>query len=270
MQSIRDCVTNYMGFVLAGGGIAQVAIAFIGVETKNEAGVAVACMALACIAALVLLVLLYKFNSHNRYAGYCKLLTQEQYTLGREDVQIHAWEVCIDRLREYSNLRRDNSGGGSVSHIDGLSDKAFKDKRAEYSGPRPKANRQALLGATRVMFGTFVQHRSAASWAFPVFVVGVFMALTIMFVATSLWYAKSAMGGALGIDTDLSHGLAIMLGFLVLAWTRGFCVLHRVMEGSSSVMAFCWRFAPIRSAFLADAYRVRDYRLVGVAGEHRG
>lgn len=272
MQSIRDCVTNYMGFVLAGGGAAQVVAPFLASNPANRTLVAFGSMGIACIIALVLIVLLYKFNSHNRYAGYCKLLAQEQYRLrGRREDSLHAWEVCIDRLREYSSTRRDKARGVPVAHIGGLSEAAIAQKRRDYLGPAPAADRRALRGGIRVLFTTFVLYRSAASWAFPVFVVGVFLVLTVLFLATSVGYAYSVIVELPHwYQSDLPWVLLLMLAFLLLAWIRGICVLHRVMEGTSSVMAFCWRFAFIRSAFLPDAYGAKNYRLVGVSSESRG
>lgn len=57
----------------------------------------------------VLLILFYKFYSHNRLAGYCKLLNHERHSMDEtkdetkskdgESISLFAWEICIERLR---------------------------------------------------------------------------------------------------------------------------------------------------------------------------
>ena len=56
-------------------------------------------IAIALLIMLVLLIVYYKFNSHNRYAGYCKLLNEESWNIPSElNEDVYTWEICIDRL----------------------------------------------------------------------------------------------------------------------------------------------------------------------------
>src|SRR5437660_260634 len=56
---------------------------------------------LALVVTMLTGLLFYKFHSHNRYVGYCKLLAQEQYS-GLESLgEFYLWESCMARLRAY-------------------------------------------------------------------------------------------------------------------------------------------------------------------------
>ena len=107
IQNLKNCITNYMGFVLGGSGISYAGLISIGNNINKEEAVSIAFLSiiLAFVVSLVFLILIYKFNSHNRYAGYCKLLNQEQLLLKNNeninpgDIDIMSWEICVDRLR---------------------------------------------------------------------------------------------------------------------------------------------------------------------------
>ena len=78
MQQLKDSITNYFGFVLGGFGASIIGVSLLGGEKlpSHASGLALTGLILAATVSLILRVLFYKFYSHNRYAGYCKLLNQ--------------------------------------------------------------------------------------------------------------------------------------------------------------------------------------------------
>ena len=65
-------------------------------------------IAIALVITLVLLIVYYKFNSHNRYAGYCKLLNEESWNIPSElNEDVYTWEICIDRLRHFDTHKHE-------------------------------------------------------------------------------------------------------------------------------------------------------------------
>lgn len=103
IDAIKKCMTQYMGFLLLGAGAALSAWGGISALSKGpltHPPIAYSSLALSLIAVSLLFILVYKFNSHNRYAGYCLLLSQEMWddANDRED-DLLIWELCVDLLR---------------------------------------------------------------------------------------------------------------------------------------------------------------------------
>lgn len=73
MSSVKDCITKYIGFVLGGSGAAIFLIARMGHNTgekvliMNDYETCLICYAITTIINFVLLILFYKFHSHNRF-----------------------------------------------------------------------------------------------------------------------------------------------------------------------------------------------------------
>ena len=102
METIKKCITDYMGFLflLVGGSFS--AWAGIAILSKGEMifpAIGYCSLGLSLIAVLMLLILVYKFISHNRYAGYCLLLSREIWQKSQPDDALLIWEVCVDQLR---------------------------------------------------------------------------------------------------------------------------------------------------------------------------
>ena len=88
-----------MGYVLGGGGAALFGMAAIN-RSNNDWFLAYSAASLVIIEMLVLLILFYKFNSHNRGAAYCKVLSHESCLISEDQENIISWELCIQELRD--------------------------------------------------------------------------------------------------------------------------------------------------------------------------
>ena len=77
MQNLKDCMITFIGYVLGGSGIISLGIIALPKSKASYDAYAVLCIIISLLISLVFLILLYKFNSHNRFVGYCKLLNQE-------------------------------------------------------------------------------------------------------------------------------------------------------------------------------------------------
>lgn len=80
MESLKSCITTYVGFVIGGVGAAIFGFAKDTPVPNNFGAIVYSALALALIIDLVLSVLMYKFHSHNRYTGYCAALNHERFT----------------------------------------------------------------------------------------------------------------------------------------------------------------------------------------------
>jgi hypothetical protein len=82
IADLKDCITTYVGFVLAGSATAVWGLAGRTSDSENgHIAMALASIFLSFVSIFVLFLLSYKFTSHNRYVGYSKLLTHEEFKL---------------------------------------------------------------------------------------------------------------------------------------------------------------------------------------------
>ena len=80
MLTVKDCITKYISFVLGGVGATVVLLARSGDRSHfSSLEISIMSFSLCIIIDFIMLVLIYKFKSHNRFAGYCKLLTHESF-----------------------------------------------------------------------------------------------------------------------------------------------------------------------------------------------
>lgn len=324
IESVKNCMTTYVGFVFAGAATAEISLL---VQEKAKDGYpfyATACLVAAFITVLVLRVILYKFNSTNRYAGYCKLLSQERYDIENSSSnQIHLWEPCLSLLRK-SNLSPyppastpSATGTGILNRLlnrlkaqihllwehclsllrklwkpcrslldklwkpaststpsatesvvpilDGLMvkdmglDTAWQQKTLGLVGSRPAVDKGSQWKGLQILWNAYTYGNPMVdTWDFPVWIVGIFLCLTGIFVATELffWWNTSTENTWWWVQGTLWL-------FLIVGWWVHFGKLYRLMRGSRTIDAYCSKFLPIRWYLLVKEYGVSRYRIVG-------
>ncbi len=104
MHAVKACITTYTGYVLGGSGAAIIGLGTLyQLADANSVSalllVSGGCLAISLVPPLVYLVLLYKFNSHNRFAAYCKLLGHEKPISSDDWHHVVSWEYCMAQLR---------------------------------------------------------------------------------------------------------------------------------------------------------------------------
>ncbi len=261
LSELRNCITTYMGFVIGGSGVFIFIISMLykaqndnpDLFTIHATSIIIALLVSSIIVSLVLLILFYKFNSYNRYAGYCKLLNQEKYHQGSDD-QFMSWEVCIDVLREADfdkylllNLAR------NVAPIEGATDLI---KIIELYYPHKRSFKKSLCRWVKgfmILMKAFTGRGKSRSWNFPVDVVLVFATLEIIDVVFGIAYYVTLNGE----DTNLLLHLIFwgIITIQVYGWSHFFIRFYDIMEGKNTINAYCWRFLPIRYAYIQQQTR---------------
>lgn len=273
VAELKSCITTYVGFAIGGSATAVWALAG---RTSHgpleDMAAALAAILLALVSVFVLFLLSYKFFSHNRYVGYSKLLTHEDY---REKCQnpsdIFLWEISLDRLRGFSLPSGDddkNKKGkkrkkdkrellhrycdevqGWTFGVDNL-----KERVDEHVQSKP-ALLKALYGIVLLLFGI---GEKPGSWKFPVYVARIFAAINVIFVVFAAYFLR-------GFSPGRPHvAFAVLTLILVLSWLRFLVRLHDLMSGIETVESFCWQFVPIRAKLLRDFDPQLEYRLKAV------
>jgi hypothetical protein len=267
MQRLKNCITTYMGWVLGGFGLSVISTyavrdsLFEDGVVDNAAPVAVALLLLAITISMVLYVIFYKFNSHNWYAGYCKLLNQEQFwrvdgaNLSVVDIDVMSWETCVGILRD-SNGRKNPFKDVIIELVNAnVISSEEAEGRKSVLGSEKSAGWEALSEGLRLIFLGRCKESTPSSWQFPLYVVRVFLTLCAIYLVLSLYAIIPAFlvlicGVANLSDFCLCLAYAVLLSVIAFIWIRFVVKLHKVMVGSSSVDAYCWRFLPIRFKFI--------------------
>jgi hypothetical protein len=276
LTTLKNCVTNYVGFVIAGS-----AAAFYGLAGKDTAAasgrweVAITSVLLAIVSALVLLLLSYKFKSHNRYAGYSKLLTHERFE--RHDLPatpLFCWEICVDRLRRSEldwNQRRHLLDYCCREGIPGLAELPRKLDALLPSAKQPRGLRlwwkwvKNGWRGFRLLVGLDVE--LGESWHYPLYVARIFCAINTIYLIFAFryeWRAFLIFAGSYEWR-QLKH-VVLLLSVLALVtiWAKFLTDLTYLMKESETVDAYCWKFVPFRAEFLRSLFTDVGYRLVGV------
>jgi hypothetical protein len=258
MKLVKECMTTYVGFVLGGTGLAVYGLTSLGSKDVGYLGMAYTAFMMSLLVALVLLILFYKFHSHNRFAGYCKLLSQETFNYSglSPAPDIFGWEICLEWLR------RSEARPGMLSEFaretvltdptqDGLL-RVLARYAVDQAGSWRKKQRLSWLGLERLA-STIFDRTTTTSWGFPSFVAGVFFVLCSGFLVFAGYCTVSAFTCHCTPLKDRIVLIAVGLSVLVVQaflW-RSFCIrLHRLMASSTTVEGFFWRFLPIRARYL--------------------
>ena len=259
MIEVKDCMTRYMGFVLGGSGAALFGLSALQFSTDNFFALAYTSSFLSIIITFVLLILFYKFTSHNRFAGYCKLLNHERFSQPNECNldHLYAWEMCIGRLR-HSDIIDAKLLVESLKDIE-IGDLEENDKTillfilANYSGRLcPLENNKYWRGLWLIictMFGKL----TSKSWGYPPFVVSLLFLLCFGFLSTGCFGTVSVwLDGSINNESKLvlMMIMVLIILFQIIAWRFFSGKLFSIMNGSGTVDAFFLRFIPIRAHIL--------------------
>ena len=265
MISVKECMTRYIGFVLGGTGVAIYAILTMVHSQVRLLEVAFTCFVLSIIMSFVLLILFYKFFSHNRFAGYCKLLNHENYdtTDSGETRDLFAWEICVGRLRA-SDIRPEFLLGliDESIKIKNINKKRLYSVLERYVGRTPVIDRCRFVKGFKILFLAIIGIIKTRSWGFPPMVVAIFFIIVFGFLSGGIYTTINIFLGAnvKSLDNNIMYFFAVLvlLAQLVL-WWRFIGKLYSLMIGSATVDAFFLRFLPVRAFFLNKYNKVPEY-----------
>jgi hypothetical protein len=274
MNNLKDCITKYIGYAFAGSGAMIYGLARIKRSSTGSIAPEIAFIAAAfsMLLSLILLVIFYKFNSHNRFAGYCKMLNHEHHeplseeskktiaetsqkdkpqTIAGEPDKIpdvFSWEVSVGDLRWLESTPENL--GHVLKNIE-ISEPTKTELRPEVEkclGKQPSIDDDKYLRGLGILIKTlFLKNIRTYSWGFPPLVVIIFLFLTSGFLLSS-WFVTYKIGLITNISLLVFE--AAVTVFQLLLWIHLFGRLFLLMNGSATVYSFFWKFIPIRALFL--------------------
>lgn len=262
MLSVKECITNYIGFMLGGSGIASISvIGIVGVGSKNIGGIinlenmlslfSMLSLFISLLISFVLLIIFYKFTSHNRFAGYCKLIgTERHIENNNHTTSIIGWEAVLETQREYSN-----DVTSYIALVDELDNDADKIKLrillAELLNDQSTLVNGKLFDGLSFIFKSIFVNFKSRSWAFPPYVVSMFFFITTWFYAIGIIIFVSIHRLAIASSMlyfrsfELFIFISISIAQIML-WRKYFYKLNTLMSGSKSVNSFYVLLIPAR------------------------
>lgn len=255
MNNLKDCITKYIGYALAGSGAMIYGLARI--DRTSSGGIApeiaIIAAAFSILLSLILLVIFYKFNSHNRFAGFCKMLNHERYKLiddqnkTKNMSSLFSWEVTVGDLRWFERSELDKKIIEKLK-IDETDQKKLIYEITQCLGPNPSIDKGKRIKGFCILLKTlFLQNIKTNSWSFPPLVVIIFLFLSSGFMLASYFVTcKIGFFNNLGLVSFE----AVITIFQLFLWIHFSGKLFSLMNGSTTVYSFFWKFIPLRTLFL--------------------
>jgi len=268
LVNLRNCITTYIGYVFGGSGIAIFGFAAIAQNPGSFDVVGYSCFLISVFISLFLLILMYKFNSYNRYAGYCKLLNQEKFYYPdnlRGDDQYMSWEICMDILRE-SDLKQSVLLDKCKNiKIQGLDKKNIINAVQRISGPDPSADKHIHFKGFKTIINAILGNVKTSSWHFPNYVVALFFLINLGFLIAGFYFLLTSYNS--NQSSVVLKQLIFVLPIIcilpeIFLWCTYCKKIYSLSEGSSIIDAFCWKFLPIRYEYIRKQNPDVKYRLI--------
>lgn len=265
LARVRSCITSYVSFVVLGSGPAFAFLAGKTSDKPSDVAMGFAAILLAILSTLVLFLLSYKFTSHNRYAGYSKLLTHERFSSkDLENEDIFFWEICIDKLRATdSNKTRWKAFLSYCAKnrkcIPQIPNLRLLVKR--FSGPHPTKDKCAWIRGWWLLLSW--SRENSGSWKLPLYIARIFGTLVIAYVVFAIIFLlRSVRHRNFGSE---HYALLSLFPVLLALWMVFVTKLFRQVRGSEKVEAFCRKFTPFRVMLLRELDKTVKYSLMGAS-----
>lgn len=251
IESIKKCITDYQGYLFTSLGVLITAWGLTASLQQNSAiarhAVGSVALAASLIVTFMMAILVYKFVSHNRTAGYSLLLTSEIWPPEYDNVEIITWELCVSWLRA-------NESPGGARVLD-----AYQEMQDAFMEEKRTAEPSTFISGTVFLFQALTTFQKSSSWGFPVTVVRIF--------AFTAW-ALVLAGSLLHDDTLQTFAQAplsspwptvllwaAVVALQLLLWLNIAQRFHSVMVGNSTVLRFAHRFLPLRRDLLLKSLK---------------
>ncbi len=248
--SVQGCITTYMQ-MFYGAAAASVGIFGLAVGRDLSAVPSIFAAYIPLFLAYVVLffttVVFHKFNSHNRYAGYARALTQECWAgEDRSKDEMHLWESVVASIYKSQNTFEDLNFPADKEKVDSL----IASVKNNCSEPPWRAKKKAWAGI--VMMSRATIHRAKTySWTFPFQVAFAPFASTIILLG--IWFGLIIVAACWSLQFGLN--LAVQTGlvlYLLASWLGLGYRLYRLCDddGDRTIEAYCLDSMATRHAAL--------------------
>ena len=273
LLNIKNCMTTYMSFILGGSGIAFFGLGAVSNESYHLIILSYTPFTMSIIITLVLLILFYKFNSHNRLAGYSKLLNHERFSSVNENISdLISWEICMDRMRAADFSNEPLIQSCTTIKVQGVDQSKLQDIVKNISGKKAPTEKNRYTKGFTLFKNAILGNIQTKSWAFPIYVVLVFFPLSMFFFTVGVYFTFCVFkSGDYNLITKLFLGAATLVVILYKfrIWQVFLGKLYSLLTGGATVDAYCCKFLPIRAEFLNDNRITPEYLIAELVPSER-
>jgi hypothetical protein len=267
MENLRGRLTTHLSFAIGGSGILYLAINSFEKSGQNELTIGLICAFSSAIISSFFYLALYKYNSMNRYAGYCKLINLEiefnPINSNTTDLKhtdfpknIITWELCVAKFANskdraefdiyyWTNILKFKAPGLEISEIE----ETFHD----YKLLNPRKDYHSVRKGVKTFFKGINRNSHSESWKYPLYSSYIYYVLIVFFIVLS----SISLGKYINSSTiSFAPGWTFppvevfLITFLLLVTSKvlykSFSDLHKLMDGSRTVAAYCWKLFPYR------------------------
>ncbi len=253
LLNLKDCITKYLSYIFAGlagsvfGLLRLSQISGHGIQFGLE-GIGMISLVLVLIISFVSIIFFYKFHSHNRLAGYCKVLSNERLPQAENELYqyIFGWESIIGCLRDTElNPLKINEilprALRDVSPDRETFNRIQEDIKKVYNrvGCEPKKKE-----AIKILFQSITGKLHTYSWAFPPYITAICLIFCTIFYFITLYIVIYKKSFILGLC------LAIVSLLLCEIWNYLLRKLYRLMKGDLTIDAYMLKCLPLRIEYL--------------------
>jgi hypothetical protein len=278
MQNIKSCITSYLSLIIGTSGISIFAVSYIEIRKEPIEIITIIYFFVAILLTAIYYVLIYKFISHNRYAGYLRLISQEvKFGLLHPenetnnanskqnfiDKDILVWELCMCKLN-------------NAKPIDDFPIELWQDKLFfnfnSHGKPIPFQNEPNIWSAKNILIkvwnklkisGPEIDHLSiwegifllirgifnkeiSRSWKYPLYVTYMVLVFNLMFLSLFIYYNTDEKGFLTTVGLTSKVVIVSLIAIYILLWYGCIKELHKIMLGSKTINSFCWKFLQFR------------------------
>lgn len=252
LVELKRCLTTYLGFIFAGASAAGFGLLRLGqMASENDflaAGLGILTLGLSFMMDFITIIIFYKFNSHNRLAGYCKLLSHEILSdndkMKLKDLNENfSWPFLIGKLCSlefgWEKIR-------SLLNSIQIKDPTIDPKKFEKYF-KPKSCPTSIPKSICMIFRAIAGNLKTSSWAFPPYITAICFILCILLYFSSIYIA---------IVSDFADSVKLLIVFLffgsihLIIWNHLIRKLYRLMQGDLTVHSYMLKFLPIRVYYL--------------------
>lgn len=260
IQATRTLATTFLSISMGGSGISYVALNGW-FNMSDDLTIATFSFLVSAIICGFYYLALYSYQSHNRFAGYSKLINQEIDHKRINDEKTHpnyelpndimTWEICVSKWQnavdkqvwdgELDRYWRQVLIYDSSNIQLPLLHRIFE----LYNFHKPRADRRShIKGIWMLLSGPFKKHRYQ-SWKFPLYSSYVYYMLLFFYWHVGFSHFIEHLSTfnyqrVSFVNIWESMGVALLIiSTLIMTW-RSFSTIHKLMEGSKTVNAFCW------------------------------
>ncbi|MEQ6123125.1 hypothetical protein AAON49_02855 [Pseudotenacibaculum sp. MALMAid0570] len=261
MEAIRHRLTTHLSFTIGGSGIFYFAMNILGKPNSNELAFPLICIFAATLISSFFYLALYKFNSMNRYAGYCKLINIEigsnkikKADTDKKIKQIITWEICMGKLANTKIEIEFPIGFWKKAKYNGIEMAILKNNFEKYKIHNPKIDYGARKKGLLMLLRGINKKDNSKTWKYPLYSSYVYYFLIFIFVSLSISGVISFFIQLSAPMTYMQYSeltlISVLLLTILFVLQKSLSEMYKLMIGSKTVSAYCWKFLPYRIQIL--------------------